>query len=59
MKPFQSMCSTLAAVHCYNNGQTVKQIAKAAQRVPSTIYRWFKRDGFVLRDRKCVRYRGE
>ena len=54
MNQFCEVCATLAVVNCHNSGQSTSQIAKSAKRTPSTIRRWLKEGGFVLRNGKYV-----
>jgi transposase len=39
---FEKVCAMLAAKHCYLSGTSVKEIAKQANKSPSTIYKWLK-----------------
>ena len=46
---FYRMCSILAAKSCYENGQSVDEIAKAAKKSPATSRRFLKDSGVRMR----------
>lgn len=49
MIDYQHICKLLAAKHCYEKGQTVKEIAKSAKVSESTVRKWLKEGGVILR----------
>ena len=48
---FDHICSVAAARRCYDAGQSVAEIAKAAKKSESTIRKWLEEIGVCLANR--------
>lgn len=48
-KILRYICTISGAARVYLGGATVRQIAKSANRAPSTVYRWLRVAGVKLR----------